>query len=152
LEHHAVTASAPNQNLSIESEPKPEDIALLETRINEFNVQATRIDDGKYLGSFLRDPDGTTVGGLFGWTWGATCYIRYLFVPVHRRSQGLGRQLMQAAEAEARARGCHQILLETHSFQAPQFYRKLGFEIVGTVERYPTGHRQLTMLKQLNPL
>jgi ribosomal protein S18 acetylase RimI-like enzyme len=56
---------------------------------------------------------------------------------------------MRTVEAEARARGCGHILLETHSFQAPDFYRKLGFEIIGCVDGYPRGHRSLTMRKRL---
>jgi hypothetical protein len=50
---------------------------------------------------------------------------------------------------EAMARRCGQIMLETHDFQAPAFYRKLGFAIVGTVEDYPRGHRYHTLLKRL---
>jgi AraC-like DNA-binding protein len=41
--------------------------------------------------------------------------------------------LMQAVETEARIWGCRPILLETHSFQAPDFNRKLGFEVTGQV-------------------
>ena len=118
-------------NLIIETEPKPEDIRLLEDRIYEFNVQATGIADGKLIASCLRDSEGTAVGGIYGWTWGGTCYVRYLYVPAHMRNQGHGSDLMRTVELEARERGCGQIVLETHEFQAPEFYRRLGFEITG---------------------
>jgi hypothetical protein len=41
------------------------------------------------------------------------------------------------------------MVLETHDFQGPAFYRKLGFAIVGAVEGYPRGHQYLTLLKPL---
>ena len=89
------------------------------------------------------------IGGVFGWTWGATCYVRFLYIPADLRHQGHGTRLMHAVEAEARARGCGQIALETHDFQAPAFYQRLGFEVTGAIDHYPIGHRQLTMVKRL---
>src|SRR5215813_923539 len=137
------------RRLELETEPKPGDIQVLEQRIYEFNVQTTGIADGKLLASFLRDGEGMARGGVFGWTWGATCYIRYLFVPAEMRKRGHGSRLMATVEAEARLRGCHQIVLETHDFQAPEFYRKLGFEITGCVPDYPRGYQYLTLRKRL---
>ena len=133
----------------METEPRPEDIRLLEDRINEFNVQATGITDGKFFSWFLRDENEATIGGIFGWTWGATCYVRYLYIPERLRHEGLGSALMGAVEAEAKRRGCVQIVLETHDFQAPGFYRRLGFEITGRVADYPRDHQYLTMAKRL---
>ncbi|MCL1140045.1 GNAT family N-acetyltransferase [Shewanella pneumatophori] len=40
---------------------------------------------------------------------------------------------MQYAETEAKNRGCIMAQVDTLSFQAPLFYQKLGFEIIGTV-------------------
>jgi len=140
----------PSTRVVLETEPSREDVRLLDERLYAFNVQTTGITDGKLLASFLRDKDGAVVGGIYGWTWGATCYIRYLFVPAEMRKQGHGSSLMHAVEAEAKARGCGQIVLQTHDFQAPEFYRRLGFEITGRVEGYPRGHQYLTMVKRLD--
>ncbi len=135
--------------LTVETEPKPEDIKFLEDGLIAFNIDKTGINDGDWLAVFIRGEDDAPRGGAFGWSWGGTCYVRYLFLAGELRGQGSGTRLMQAVEAEARARGCHQIMLDTHDFQAPEFYQKLGFEIVHRVEGYPRGHQYLTLLKRL---
>jgi ribosomal protein S18 acetylase RimI-like enzyme len=139
----------PDMEVTLETEPRPEDIRFLEDRLSAFNVEATGIADGNLLGLFMRGSDGSPLGGAFGWTWGGTCYIRYLFIPADLRNQGRGTMLMRAVEREAKSRGCRQIMLETHDFQAPGFYRKLGFEAVGRVVDYPRGHQYLTLVKHL---
>jgi GNAT superfamily N-acetyltransferase len=139
----------PDARIVMETEPTPEDVRIFDDLIYAFNAQVTGISDGQLLASFLRDESGTAIGGVYGWTWGGTCHVRYLFVPAALRSRGHGTRLMRAVETEASARGCGQIMLETHDFQAPAFYRRLGFEIVGRVEDYPRGHQYLTMAKRL---
>ena len=138
------------QRLMVETDPGQEDIRFLENALYEFNKERTGIVDGEWLAVFLRSPDGTVVGGAHGWTWGGTCKVQYLFVPAEMRGAGLGTRLMHAVEDEARARQCRQIVLETHSFQAPGFYRRLGFEIAGRIDDYPRGHGFLTFVKRLD--
>jgi GNAT superfamily N-acetyltransferase len=139
----------PLEPLTILETPDPSDVQFLEDRLHEFNAAETGIDDGRLLAIFLRDRHGEIVAGLYGWTWGRCCEVRSLWVHEHWRRKGLGTRLMAAAEAEARARGAAQMVTSTHSFQAPGFYRRLGFESVGQVEDYPLGHQHIFLQKRL---
>lgn len=129
-----------------------QDVAFLDDRIYEFNAARTGITDGRLLVIVLRDANHAIYAGLYGWTWGRTCEIKTLWIDEAWRGKGLGTRLMTAAEAEARARGAAQIVLNTHSFQAPDFYRRFGFEIVGIIEDYPEGYQSIFMRKRLPEL
>ena len=134
---------------TVEIEPDPADVAFLEDRINEYNFATTGITDGQLLALLVRDDGGRLVAGLYGWTWGGTCEVRFLWVQEGLRRQGTGRRLLVEAEAEAQRRGCGQVVLSTHSFQAPGFYRKMGYAVVGQFDEYPAGHTLYFLRKPL---
>jgi ribosomal protein S18 acetylase RimI-like enzyme len=90
-------------------------------------------------------------GQLSGHTWGGTCQLSTLWVDEPHRRSGLGSALLSAVEAEASRRGCTQVALLTHDFQAPRFYERHGYRRVGEIPDYPTGHAQLVYLKRLVP-
>ena len=73
------------------------------------------------------------LAGAAGHTWGGTCEVIQVWVSETLRGRGVGRSLLEAVEEEARARGCHQILLNTHSFQAPDFYRQRGYAVLAQI-------------------
>jgi GNAT superfamily N-acetyltransferase len=136
---------------SLTDDPPREDVQFLDDRLYEFNVARTGIRDGRLLAVFARDHAGEIVAGLHGWTWGGCCEIRFLWVHQDWRGRRLGTRLVELAEREARARGARQVVLATHSFQAPGFYRRLGFSTVGAVSDYPAGHAQIYLRKRLSP-
>jgi GNAT superfamily N-acetyltransferase len=126
-----------------------EDLRFLEDQINEFNVAATGIGDARDLVILLRDPAGRIYAGLSGHTWGGAAEVKLLWVDEAWRYRGVGSRLLRAAEQEARIRGCAKMVLSTHSFQAPQFYRRLGYAIAGEVRDYPAGHSHMLLEKTL---
>jgi len=133
---------------------EPFDVALsgdLEDRIYAFNVEQTGIDDGRMLALVVRDATGHAVATALGHTWGGTCELKTVWVDAPLRRAGLGRALVLRAIAEAEARGCSQLLLATHSFQAPDFYAKLGFRELFRLNDYPSGHAEIWMLRELAP-
>ncbi|MHB8063888.1 MAG: GNAT family N-acetyltransferase [Ruminiclostridium sp.] len=58
------------------------------------------------------------------------------------RNLGFGKKLLSAAEEIAEQRGCKIILLDTFSFQAPDFYIKNGYDIYATLDNCPEGHKK----------
>jgi|SRR5215475_5467841 len=123
--------------------------AFLVERIYEFNAEATGLFDGRLLGGVLRGEEGTVVAAFNGHTWGGCCVIAHLWVHETARRRGLGRILLQAAEAEAMRRGCEQVVLSTHSFQAPAFYERLGYVKRAAIDGQPKGHASIIYVKRL---
>ena len=109
--------------------------------IFDFIVKGVRIFNFKMMGEekskplmvVIRDDSGEIVGGIAGRTIYHQFLIEVLWVHDDKRGQGLGIQLMELAECEAKKRGCIAAQVDTLSFQAPKFYEKMGFKIVGKV-------------------
>ena len=136
--------------IALTEEPDRDDVQFLDDRLYEFNAAATGFHDGRLLALFARNAEHAIVAGLYGWTWGGCCEIRTVWVHEEWRGRGLGTKLLAAAETEARARGASQLVLDTHSFQAPRFYQRLGFEAAGSVSDCPTGYEKIYMRKVLS--
>jgi GNAT superfamily N-acetyltransferase len=132
-----------------ESEPAPADVRFLEDQLYAYNVEQTGVDDGRWLTVFVRDDSGRIAAGLHGWTWGGGAKVQTLWVRQDLRRHGYGTRLLAAAEAEARARGCDRILLDTFAFQAPLFYQKHGYEVVGEDNDTLVEHKHYRLRKRL---
>ena len=94
-------------------------------------------------------PDGKDEGGLWGRIAYDWLFIELLAVPEAARGQGLGRRLMDQAEAIARDAACTGIWLDTYEFQARGFYEKLDYTLFGTLDDYPAGQKRFFLQKRL---
>jgi GNAT superfamily N-acetyltransferase len=122
---------------------------LLVERMYEFNSKVTGYFDAMLLGARVRNSAGEMIAGLTGYTWGGCAKISHLWVRESQRGRGRGTALLHAAEAEALRRGCSQVVLSTHSFQAPGFYERMGYQPRYAVEGRPRGYSNILFLKSL---
>jgi GNAT superfamily N-acetyltransferase len=121
----------------------------LRNAVIAFNVDVTGYCDGASLGCLLRDQAGRLIAGLDGFTWGGYAMIEWLWVHGDHRHNGLGTRLVEAAEDEAAIRGCVVVRVNTHTFQAPGFYARLGYSQIGVAEDTPLGYGEVFLQKRL---
>ena len=116
--------------------------------IDAYNDWHTKLGEpDRKLAILLRDAAGVVQGGLIGVSYYRWLMLDILLVPAPMRGGGLGRRLMAAAEREALRRGCIGVWLVSYSFQAPGFYRRLGYREFGTLD-FPNGHRSFLFQKR----
>ena len=113
-----------------------------------FNARAVGKSKYRTLAITLRQGK-EIVGGLTGWVWMGWCHVDLLWIEDKYRGKGRGTKLMRKAEAEARKRGAKNMFLDSFSFQAPGFYKKLGFREFGRLKNFPAGHTRYFLAKAL---
>jgi GNAT superfamily N-acetyltransferase len=133
--------------IAIEAAPDADIRAAVLKPLMAHNTEQTGSSDYQPFAITIRGPDGSIAGGLYG-----GIYFRFLFIELlatgAAKDQGIGRQVMELAEAEARKRGCIGMWLDTFTFQAPWFYPKLGFTEFGRIPDYPPGHDRIFLVKR----
>lgn len=114
-----------------------------------YNDSQTGPSQGRPLVIQVRNELGEVTGGLWGYTGYGWLFTQLLVVPAELRGQGIGTKLLQLAEREAIARGCHSAWLDTFEFQARAFYERMGYVCFGDLPNYPTGFSRFFMKKAL---
>ena len=110
--------------------------------IRSYNRSKREAAKSEPLNLYVEDNSGEVLAGLVAETFGNWLEIEYLFVKEDLRGQGIGSQLLQQAECEAKKRNCRFSFVNTYQFQAPAFYQKHGYQEVFTLKDYPcTGQR-----------
>lgn len=105
--------------------------------IRSYNRSKREAAESEPLNLYVEDDSGQLMAGLVAETFGNWLEIEYLFVKEDLRGQGIGSQLLQQAENEAKKRNCRFAFVNTYQFQAPAFYQKHGYKEVFTLKDYP---------------
>ncbi len=136
--------------LDVDDQPADADIEALPNGLEAFNESRwPGHQQWQALAVFAREGE-TIVAGLAGETYSGWLFIKYLWVSDALRGKGVGRELMARAEGRAVERGCHSAWVDTFSFQAPGFYRKLGYEPFGELD-YPPDFKRIFLRRRLAP-
>jgi GNAT superfamily N-acetyltransferase len=139
-----------NVSIRVVDELPAQAAQLVDDGIGDYNEASAPIQDVRRLGCFA-EAGGDVIGGAVGRTWGELAELQQLWLPDAQRGQGIGRRLMEAFEGAARGRGCTRVYLDTFTFQAPDFYRAMGYRVVLDLDGFAPGVRRFTMLKDLAP-
>ncbi|OCA81582.1 hypothetical protein A8F94_22185 [Bacillus sp. FJAT-27225] len=128
------------ENFKLIVETNPDHARYVRERLVEFNKphlsEAYRIPlEDVHI--FLKDEQGTIVGGLLGGIKLKCLYIDIFWLDETLRGEGKGSEVLGLAEKYALEKGCTFVKLDTFSFQAPDFYQKQGYKIYGTLENFP---------------
>ena len=132
--------------------PEPADPrhrAAIAATIEAHNDARTgRPEPATRLAVLVRDAAGATLGGAWCiayWDW---LHVDLLHLPAGLRGQGIGARVMRAVERAAARQGCNGVWLDTATFQAPGFYRKLGYRVFGGIAGYAPGHDRLFLSRR----
>lgn len=130
--------------------PGAEAQAAIRGGLADYNLAQAGYRDARPLAVLVSDPDTSQViGGLLGRTSMGLLFIDLFFLPVGLRKRGLGSRIIKTAEDEAARRGCTGAVLHTVTFQAPGFYERQGYQVLGRIECDPPGHTRICMTKKL---
>ena len=131
------------------SNPSKKEIDFVRESLKRFN-DARVGDDGHTPLNFVEyDTDGNVIAGILGGTYWGWMYVDILWVDEKHRRKGIGSKLLLEAEKEAVCRGCHHVHLDTMSWQAPEFYKKHGYEVIGVLPDIPRGNQKYLLIKAL---
>ena len=129
--------------------PAENEIKYIRESLAAFNRDIVGNDGHKPLNIVEYDKDGNIIGGLLGGTYWGWMYIDILWVHESHRKKGIGTKLLYEAEKEAVRRACHHVHVDTMSWQAPEFYKKYGYEVIGILPDIPNGNQKYLLMKAL---
>ena len=135
--------------IASEGEPDPEDKQVVVNGMLAYHKSKGHPRKKELFSIFLKDDSGKVLGGVMvSFEWNGM-QIQTLWVDDAIRHQGWGSKLMKLVEEEAIKRGCTLAFTDTFTWQAPEFYSKLGYFLYGKLENLPEGNSLSYYYKKL---
>ena len=137
--------------LSLETTDCETDVAFIEKALrqqNRLEAPSTQSKEPVKYNLVIKDSGGNVLGGVITTIYRYSMYVETLWIDEKYRKCGYGAQLMKQAEETAREHGCTMMQLDTFNYQAPEFYKKLGFVQYGELG-YKEGFVRYYLKKEL---
>lgn len=132
----------------LQEEPDAVTEKLIEDGLTGFLAADVGEDSETKLTVVCRDGD-TIIGGMTGGTSYGGMGIKFFWIDEKYRKRGIGGKIIAMAEAESIERGCIHAFVNTHDFQAPGFYKRMGYRVHSELNDVPPGHTGYFMVKDL---
>lgn len=139
-------------NIRITVDSNETDYNQVCNNLYEYNVGATNgllKKPGKDINLYLKDDSGKVVGGLFCETWSYGLYIDVFWIADEYRNKGYGKIMIAEAERLGKELGCIFSHTCTFSYQSPEFYKRMGYEVFAVNDEYPEDIKQFFLKKKL---
>lgn len=117
--------------------------------LDEYNAQHIkyRLDGMMRIGL---EENGKLIAGLIAYmSVYKILYVDTVFVDESYRRKGYGRMLMLEMERQAKEQGVNTIRLDTFNWQGTEFYKALGYEVVGGYTNKEDGFEETFFLKRI---
>ena len=143
--------------LAISDRPTDDEVAFIAAELDRYNRDQTgdryhfpgSSEPGLAFALAVKDPSGGVVGGITVSSILGVMWLETLWVDEAQRGRGLASWLVLEAERRAHEKGCVGAGTWTFSWQGPDFYPKIGFELAGIYEGYPLGMTEHVLCKRL---
>jgi ribosomal protein S18 acetylase RimI-like enzyme len=143
-----------SRRFSITENATAEEMKIVHAGLHNYVVEHIR--DGKYkpgraINLVVKDQE-KVVGGLLAWTPIMNLAIENIWLDEGYRGRGHGTKLVLDAERIAKEHGCIACQICSLSFQAPEFFQKLGYETFGIDDGYPDPIKEYYFIKKFESL
>lgn len=122
---------------------------MIHQRLREHVESEAGPADREAFVAFLKDTNGSILGGIRGYSHWKWLYISHFWVDPNSRSMGLGSELLQIVETEALKRGCRGVYVDTFDRRARNLYVKNGFQEFGSLVDFPPGSTRFFLQKRI---
>lgn len=147
-------SSETTHRITLSDAPTEEEVAIIQKSLEKYNREQTNGEcdqPGIEINLVLKDNRGRVVGGVIACTVLRVMHLDLLWVAKQYRKLGYGAELVLEAERIGKEKGCITSQTMSFSFQAPGFYQKIGYEVLGIYDGYPDGITEYVLMKRLQP-
>lgn len=129
--------------------PKPKDYEALSDGMLLYHAKQGHTRKSEVISIFIKDKYKKVRGGIIVTILWNGMEIHSLWAEESLRRKGYGKTLLTTAEQKAKEIGCTFAYTNTFSWQAPEFYKKLGYTPFGTLKNFPPGNTLTYLWKKL---
>ncbi|MCB6185214.1 GNAT family N-acetyltransferase [Leeia sp. TBRC 13508] len=139
-----------NESMSwlISNKEDPNSIRMISQGVTEYGRQFSTDGNAEPLNISLF-LDSILIAGAIARTEYQRLFVSYLWVDTDWRGTGLGKQILERLEEEAKLRGCKDALIETLLDPIANFYEKQGYRPWVTIPNYVGNFTRHILLKHL---